>query len=79
MAPFGQIPLLEDPDSSISIYESRLVSRYLCLKYNTIEPVLIADAKDIKASMSFEQSIAVETEEFNTVAERLCMIILIDP
>lgn len=71
--------MLEDPSLGLTLYESRVISRYLCLKYRETAPSLIADSKDIKQAMSFEQALAIEAEEFNGPAERLIHIKIIDP
>ena len=69
---WGQIPLLEDSETGIAIYESRAIIRYLAKKYAGTGPALALDATaDLKDYAGFEEAAAVEAVKFDPYASRL--------
>ncbi|CAF1556123.1 unnamed protein product [Rotaria sp. Silwood1] len=66
--PFGTIPTLIDADG-FKIYESRAICRYLETKYKGRGTELIP--KDSKALGLFEQGVAIETSNFDSLAGQI--------
>jgi len=66
--PFGKVPVLDD--NGFLIYESRAISRYLCLKYQTADTAQLYPT-DIQQRALVEQYISVETSYYNSGIEPL--------
>lgn len=76
--PFGQIPLLECDDFTIS--ESRAIARVLAVRYDDIEPSLVPDyRRNAEAYALFEEAIAMESMKFDPYASSLIYHKLIAP
>lgn len=76
--PFGQIPLLECDDFTIS--ESRAIARVLAVSYDDIEPSLVPDCRrNAEAYALFEEAIAIESMKFDPYASSLIYHKLIAP
>jgi len=66
--PWGKVPYLDD--GGFVVYESRAISRYLCLKYQTAEGAQVYPT-DIQQRSLVEQYISVEQSYYNTGIEPL--------
>ncbi|CAF2778973.1 unnamed protein product [Rotaria sp. Silwood2] len=66
--PFGTIPTLIDADG-FKIYESRAICRYLETKYKGHGTELVP--KDNKALGLFEQGVAIESSNFDSLANQI--------
>ncbi|KAG9032901.1 hypothetical protein FRB95_000835, partial [Tulasnella sp. JGI-2019a] len=61
--PFGQIPYLDE--NGFILYESRAIARYLATKYADQGTRLLPDPTDLKAMALLDQSLSVETSNFD--------------
>ncbi|KAH7433030.1 hypothetical protein KP509_07G051100 [Ceratopteris richardii] len=63
LQPFGQIPVLEDEDEDLKIFESRAIARYIANKYETQGTPLYG--KTLKDKAKVEQWLEVESQNYN--------------
>ncbi|KAK9807515.1 hypothetical protein WJX72_001273 [[Myrmecia] bisecta] len=66
LQPFGKIPVLEDPDTGITIFESRSILRYLANKYQDKAGSLVGT--DAKSRALVDNWLEAEGQNFNPPA-----------
>ncbi|KAJ3207178.1 hypothetical protein HDU67_007615 [Dinochytrium kinnereticum] len=76
--PFGEVPVLEDSETDVTLFESRAIVRYLAEKYRGQGTELLGGA-DVKERALVEVWQSVEATNFNPHASRIAVEIIFKP
>ncbi|PYI09739.1 glutathione S-transferase [Aspergillus sclerotiicarbonarius CBS 121057] len=65
LQPFGKVPVLQDTETGIQIYESRAITQYIASKYRGQGTELAPPETDLKAFAYYQQAISIEQAYFD--------------
>merc|ERR1711879_50815 len=72
LQPFGKVPVLEDTETGVTLYESRAIARYIATKAKASPLVPLASDPDYLAKLAkFETATSVEYSNFDPQASGL--------
>ncbi|EAW08976.1 glutathione S-transferase family protein [Aspergillus clavatus NRRL 1] len=67
LQPFGKIPVLQDTENGVQIYESRAIAQYIINKYRGQGTELAPPESDLKAWALYQQALSIEQSYFDPV------------
>ncbi|PWY96138.1 glutathione S-transferase [Aspergillus sclerotioniger CBS 115572] len=65
LQPFGKVPVLQDTETGIQIYESRAINQYIASKYRGQGTELAPPETDLKAFAYYQQALSIEQSYFD--------------
>ncbi|RAK95979.1 cytochrome P450 [Aspergillus ibericus CBS 121593] len=65
LQPFGKVPVLQDTETGIQIYESRAIAQYIATKYRGQGTELAPPETDLKAFAYYQQALSIEQSYFD--------------
>ncbi|KAF9891739.1 hypothetical protein FE257_003220 [Aspergillus nanangensis] len=65
LQPFGKIPVLEDSETGVKIFESRAIAQYIATKYRGQGTELAPPETDLKAYALYQQALSIEQSYFD--------------
>ncbi|GAQ03879.1 glutathione S-transferase PM239X14 [Aspergillus lentulus] len=65
MQPFGKVPVLEDTETGVQVFESRAIAQYIIAKYRGQGAELAPPESDLKAYALYQQAISIEQSYFD--------------
>ncbi|PYH49586.1 glutathione S-transferase [Aspergillus saccharolyticus JOP 1030-1] len=65
--PFGKVPVLEDTETGVKIFESRAIAQYIAAKYRGQGNEISPSESDLKAFALYQQALSVEASYFDPV------------
>ncbi|PWY66010.1 glutathione S-transferase [Aspergillus heteromorphus CBS 117.55] len=71
LQPFGKVPVLEDTETGVTIYESRAINQYIATKYRGQGTELAPPETDLKAFAYFQQAVSIEQAYFDPPASSI--------
>ncbi|KAJ5096669.1 glutathione S-transferase [Penicillium angulare] len=69
--PFGKVPVFQDTDTGVQIFESRAIAQYIAVKFAAQGTDLSPSAADLKAYANFQQALSVEQSYFDPIVSQI--------
>ncbi|GCB17177.1 glutathione S-transferase PM239X14 [Aspergillus awamori] len=71
LQPFGKVPVLQDTETGIQIYESRAIAQYIATKYRGQGTDLAPPESDLKAFAYYQQALSIEQSYFDPLVSQI--------
>ncbi|GFG26280.1 glutathione S-transferase PM239X14 [Aspergillus udagawae] len=71
MQPFGKVPVLQDTETGVQVFESRAIAQYIIAKYRGQGTELAPTESDLKAYALYQQAISMELSYFDPLVSQL--------
>ncbi|GIK06151.1 hypothetical protein Aspvir_001794 [Aspergillus viridinutans] len=71
MQPFGKVPVLQDTETGVEIFESRAIAQYIIAKYRGQGAELAPLESDLKTYALYQQAISMELSYFDPLVSQL--------
>ncbi|RAL14499.1 putative glutathione S-transferase [Aspergillus homomorphus CBS 101889] len=68
LQPFGKVPVLEDTETGVKLFESRAIAAYVAVKYRGQGNEIAPAESDLKAYAQYQQALSVENSYFDPPA-----------
>ncbi|KAK9641389.1 hypothetical protein V6Z96_009633 [Aspergillus fumigatus] len=65
MQPFGKVPVLQDTETGVQVFESRAIAQYIIAKYRGQGAELAPPESDLKAYALYQQAMSIEQSYFD--------------
>ncbi|OGM47684.1 glutathione S-transferase PM239X14 [Aspergillus bombycis] len=69
--PFGKVPVLQDTETGIQVFESRAINQYLSSKYSGQGTALSPPESDLKAWALYQQALSIEQSYFDPIVSQI--------
>ncbi|KAJ5893690.1 hypothetical protein N7495_005381 [Penicillium taxi] len=69
--PFGKVPVFEDTETDLKIFESRAIAQYVATKYSSQGTDLIPTQSDLKAHAIYLQGLSIEQSYFDPIVSEI--------
>ncbi|KAB8272025.1 glutathione S-transferase [Aspergillus minisclerotigenes] len=69
--PFGKVPVLQDTETGVQIFESRAINQYLSSKYAGQGTTLSPPESDLKAWALYQQALSIEQSYFDPIVSQI--------
>ncbi|GLI80329.1 hypothetical protein PoHVEF18_008683 [Penicillium ochrochloron] len=69
--PFGKVPVLEDTETGVQVFESRAIAQYIATKYRSQGTDLYPNETDLKAFALFQQAVSIEQSYFDPIVSQI--------
>ncbi|KAB8265365.1 glutathione S-transferase [Aspergillus pseudonomiae] len=69
--PFGKVPVLQDTETGVQIFESRAITQYLSSKYSSQGTTLSPPESDLKAWALYQQALSIEQAYFDPLVSQI--------
>ncbi|KAE8168036.1 glutathione S-transferase [Aspergillus tamarii] len=69
--PFGKVPVLQDTETGVQIFESRAINQYISSKYASQGPTLSPPESDLKAWALYQQALSIEQSYFDPIVSQI--------
>ncbi|KAB8221480.1 glutathione S-transferase [Aspergillus novoparasiticus] len=69
--PFGKVPVLQDTETGVQIFESRAINQYLSSKYAGQGTTLSPPESDLKAWALYQQALSIEQSYFDPLVSQI--------
>ncbi|KAL4869219.1 hypothetical protein BDV12DRAFT_208660 [Aspergillus spectabilis] len=69
--PFGKVPVLQDTENNVQIFESRAIAQYIATKYRGQGTEVCPSETDLKAYASYQQAISIEQSYFDPIVSQI--------
>ncbi|CEJ62805.1 Putative Glutathione S-transferase [Penicillium brasilianum] len=69
--PFGKVPVLQDTETGVQVFESRAIAQYIATKYRSQGTDLYPAETDLKAFALFQQAVSIEQAYFDPIVSQI--------
>ncbi|KAJ6032498.1 glutathione S-transferase [Penicillium herquei] len=69
--PFGKVPVFQDTETGVQIFESRAIAQYIAVKFGSQGTDLSPSPTDLKEYANFQQALSVEQSYFDPIASQI--------
>ncbi|KAE8364916.1 glutathione S-transferase [Aspergillus caelatus] len=69
--PFGKVPVLQDTETGVQIFESRAINQYISSKYAGQGTALSPPESDLKAWALYQQALSIEQSYFDPIVSQI--------
>ncbi|KAL3480498.1 glutathione S-transferase, partial [Aspergillus californicus] len=69
--PFGKVPVFQDTENNVQIFESRAIAQYIAIKYRGQGTELSPPETDLAAYALYQQALSIEQSYFDPIVSQI--------